>query len=144
MAESCTGGLLAHLLTNVAGSSNYFIGGVVAYSPAAKIKLLKVKKEVIDTKGIVSKDVALAMAKGVRALLDTDLGVGITGFAGPTGGEGSANAPVGTVCIGLYSLCGETTREFFFTGSREEIKAKAAQSALELIKEFVLKNPLLR
>lgn len=99
MAESCTGGLLSNLLTQIPGSSKYFILGVVAYSNQAKENILKIPRDIIVKKGAVSKNVAELLAKAVRLMAKTDFGIGITGTAGPTGG--SREKPVGTVFIAI-------------------------------------------
>src|SRR3972149_9772494 len=100
-AESCTGGLIAHRITNVAGSSDYFDSGVVSYSNEAKMELLKVPEEVINAYGTVSRQTAIAMAEGIRRLRSTDMGLGVTGIAGPAGG--TAAKPVGVGYIALSS-----------------------------------------
>ncbi|MCD4779310.1 MAG: CinA family protein [Candidatus Omnitrophica bacterium] len=135
IAESCTGGLLSHRLTNVPGSSQTFIGSIVAYSNDIKSGLLGVSEETLKRKGAVSADTAIAMAKGCLKLFKTDFGVGITGIAGPSGG--TKKKPIGltfiAVSIGEESLC----LECIFTGTRAEVKRFATQQALKLIKEFL-------
>ena len=101
-AESCTGGLIAHRLTNVSGASDYVVGGVVAYSNAVKVALLGVREDFLASKGAVSEIVAREMAQGVRRRLDADFGVGVTGIAGPSGG--TPEKPVGT---GVHCHCGQ-------------------------------------
>ena len=132
-AESCTGGMLAARLTDIAGSSAYFPGGVVSYSNEAKTLQLGVPAETIEEKGAVSEEVALAMARGARERFGADIGVGITGIAGP--GGGSFEKPVGTVYIAASS--GKGAREecvmHKFTGSRSAIRARSAAHALEMI-----------
>lgn len=131
VAESCTGGLLAHRLTNIPGSSTYFRQGIVAYANEAKTQLLGVSPEDLTLHGAVSSEVALAMARGVRALAGTDVGVGITGIAGP--GGGTPTKPVGLVYLAV-DLRGETqVRRELFQASREEVKWRASQSALDLL-----------
>jgi nicotinamide-nucleotide amidase len=136
VAESCTGGLLMDHLTNVPGSSNYLRGGVVAYSEEVKIKLLGVPKELIEREGVVSGDVALGMANGIVKLLSVDLGVGITGVAGPTGGD--ERHPVGEAFIALVSKGRNLVRRFRFSGNREEIKLKVTQAALDMIRRELI------
>jgi nicotinamide-nucleotide amidase len=131
VAESCTGGLLAKSLTDHPGSSEFLLGGVVAYSDAAKIGLLGVPRAVLVERGAVSRQVAVAMAQGVRERLGADAGIGITGVAGP--GGGSPEKPVGTV---WYAAClGGTTesRTFQFPGDREAIRARASWAAMRLL-----------
>jgi len=138
-AESCTGGLLSHRITNVSGSSSYFLEGVVSYSNEAKSQILGVPKELIENHGAVSSTVVEEMAKGVRQLAGADIGIGISGIAGP--GGGTAEKPVGTVFIGLESdKEGTITREFHFHGSREEIKLVTVLNALDLIRQSLLNN----
>ncbi|HPZ06591.1 MAG TPA: competence/damage-inducible protein A, partial [Candidatus Eremiobacteraeota bacterium] len=131
-AESCTGGLIAHKLTNVSGISEYFLEGIVSYSNEAKIKLLHVPEELIVTYGAVSPQVAESMATGVRSLSGSDLSIGVTGIAGPTGG--TAEKPVGLVYIAVSTLEKLQTEKFLFRGSREEIKERAANSALNILR----------
>ena len=134
-AESCTGGLVAHRITNVSGSSDYFESGVITYSNEAKIDLLKVPEETIKTHGAVSGQTAVAMAEGIRILRNTDIGIGITGIAGPTGG--TATKPVGLVYIALSASSCVECKEFRFGGDREGIKLKASEAALEMIRGFL-------
>ncbi len=136
VAESCTGGLLSHRLTNVPGSSGYYVGGVVAYSNAFKIAALSVDDEVIEREGAVSDTVATGMARGARSASGADIAVAITGIAGP--GGGSAEKPVGLTFIALADGSGEVCRRYEFWGGREQIKARAAQSALELLRRHLL------
>ncbi len=133
IAESCTGGLISSRITDVSGSSDYFVMGLVAYSNKAKEYILGVSGKLIQKYGTVSKQVALEMAKGVRLLADTDIGIGVTGIAGPTGGTKSK--PVGLVYVALVKR-GLTpfVREFRFKGTRSEIKFQASQAALDLIR----------
>jgi PncC family amidohydrolase len=134
VAESCTGGLIGHLFTNVPGSSRCFIGGVAAYHGRAKIALLGVPEETLRTYGGVSAEAATAMAAGVRERLNADIGIGVTGIAGPTGG--SPEKPIGTVYLALVTRDGATVaiREHF-QGSREAYKDQTAERALRLIEE---------
>lgn len=131
VAESCTGGLLGDLLTSFPGSSRYFIGGVIAYADAVKTALLGVDAATIGAYGAVSREVALEMAIGVRERLGTDLGVGITGIAGPDGG--TAEKPVGLVFVAVVSAGGTAVKRCQFHGSRSDVKTGAAGVALELI-----------
>jgi PncC family amidohydrolase len=133
VAESCTGGLIASRITDVAGSSEYFDAGVVVYSNQAKQRLLSVPAESIEAHGAVSREVAEKMAEGVRTATGSDLGLAVTGIAGPTGG--SPEKPVGTVYIGLATKTGTGARTFFrkfqFSGGRLEIKAQTSTEALQ-------------
>jgi len=135
VAESCTGGLLGSRITDVSGSSDYFNRGIVAYSNDAKIEELGVPKELIESHGAVSPEVAEAMAKGVRRLSRTDYGIGITGIAGPTGG--TPEKPVGLVYIGLASEEGTKVERCFFLGSRKKIKFLSSQKALDMLRDFL-------
>jgi len=139
IAESCTGGLIADLLTNVSGSSRYLERGVVAYSDASKIEMLSVDPEIIRQHGSVSKEVAEAMAVGVRNLARTDIGLSTTGIAGPTGG--TTEKPVGLVWIGLADKDGLIALKFNFGDDRRRVKERASAAALELVRRRVLKLP---
>ncbi|MDP3012878.1 MAG: nicotinamide-nucleotide amidohydrolase family protein, partial [Candidatus Subteraquimicrobiales bacterium] len=135
-AESCTGGLLSHRITNVPGSSDYFLGGVVAYSNEVKQSTLGIEKASIQKTGAVSEEVARIMAEKIRVLTNSDIGVGITGIAGPTGG--SKEKPVGLVYIALCSKSKVEIEEFNFKGEREMIKYKATQAALNFVRKFLI------
>ncbi|MGA8035621.1 MAG: competence/damage-inducible protein A [Candidatus Acidiferrales bacterium] len=136
VAESCTGGMLAERLTNIAGSSAYFLGGVVCYSNELKTSLVGVPTEMIEAKGAVSSEVALALSDGIRRRTGATLGVGITGIAGP--GGGTAEKPVGLVHIGIADERGPRERAFRFTGDRDRIRAYATQAALDTIRRHFL------
>ena len=136
LAESCTGGLISNLLTNVSGSSAYFIESIIAYSNEAKIKLLHVSSQTIEKFGAVSSQTASAMAKGIKELAGSDYGLSITGIAGPTGE--TSQKPVGLVYIGLAHQNGVDTSEHKFFGTREIIKQKAAQTALDTIRKHLI------
>jgi len=135
-AESCTGGLVAHRLTNIPGSSRYVDRGVVVYSNEAKTDLLGVPAELIRTHGAVSAPVAEAMARGVCRIGGTACGVAVTGIAGPDGG--SPEKPVGTVFIGVASPAGVEVRRFHFAGGREAVKGQSAQAALDMLRRALL------
>lgn len=135
VAESCTGGLIANRLTDIPGSSDYFDCGFVTYSIKAKHELLGVPMTTIKKFGVVSAQTAFAMAEGARKTSDTNLGVGVTGIAGPTGGV--SEKPVGLVYIAVAYDKGNICREFNFKGSRKEIKEKASDEALKLVKEYL-------
>lgn len=132
VAESCTGGLLGHLLTRPAGASDYFLGGVIAYSNEAKTALLGVPRAVLKKHGAVSAQTARSMAVGVRKKLKADVGVSITGIAGPSGG--SREKPVGLVYIACADGRRVEVKRFLFKGSRAAVKEKAARSALRLLR----------
>ena len=131
IAESCTGGLVSHRITNVSGSSTYFLGGVISYANEAKVRLLGVSPETLDKFGAVCFETVLEMSRGVRDALSADIGIATSGIAGPTGG--TPDKPVGTVWIGFSSAAGEEARHFLFEGNRLSIKEQAAQAALQVL-----------
>jgi len=132
LAESCTGGLIAHRITRIAGSSVYFKGGVVAYSNELKERLLGVSPQIIGAHGAVSMETALAMAAGAARITGSSLALSVTGIAGPDGG--SPEKPVGTICFGLAT--GEETRAFrcHFSGDRWQVQEKACHKALDILR----------
>jgi competence/damage-inducible protein CinA-like protein len=134
-AESCTGGLLAGRITDVPGSSEYFLEGVVSYSNEAKIDLLRVPKKLIETHGAVSEQVAGAMAAGIRKRAGSTLGIGVTGVAGP--GGGSDEKPVGLVYIALADDSQITTRRFIFPGDRQFIRLLSVNAALDMVRRRI-------
>ena len=134
-AESCTGGLLTDRLTNVAGSSAYVKGSVIAYANEIKINVLRVKAETIENFGAVSRQTAQELSENVRQILNTDIGVSITGIAGP--GGGTPEKPLGTVYIGISGPNGDRVQKFKFNGNRKEIKEKAVEAALVLIQVYL-------
>ena len=136
VAESCTGGLLSERLTRVPGSSGYFLGGVVCYGNDLKTKLAGVPPALLETHGAVSKPVAQALAEGIRNRSGANIGIGITGVAGPSGG--TSEKPVGLVYISLADERGTQVREFRFPGDRERIRHWATQAALELIRRRMM------
>ncbi len=135
-AESCTGGLLAQRLTTIAGSSSFFLGGVVCYSNELKTAWADVPAETIQANGAVSADVAVALAEGIRRRAGSTLGVGITGIAGP--GGGSEEKPVGTVHIALASANGVKQLGRIYPGDREAIRWQASQIALDMVRVHFL------
>ncbi|MBP9095270.1 MAG: nicotinamide-nucleotide amidohydrolase family protein, partial [Ignavibacteria bacterium] len=137
IAESCTGGLLSSRITDVSGSSSYFVGGVVAYSNEFKIKFLDVKEETLREFGAVSEETAKQMAEGVRKHFNTDIGISITGIAGP--GGGTDKKPVGLVYIGYSDKNITFASKFLFGNFRERNKKRAAQMALEILRKALLK-----
>ena len=133
-AESCTGGLLSSLLTDVEGSSAYMQGTVVAYANEVKEKLLGVKHETLEKYGAVSEETAREMARGAAKLMGTDIGVGITGIAGP--GGGTEEKPVGRVYIAVAGPQGEQVRANDFCGDRDEVKLQTASTALRMLVDY--------
>ncbi|MBS1820325.1 MAG: competence/damage-inducible protein A [Acidobacteria bacterium] len=139
VAESCSGGLLASRLTDVAGSSDYFDRGVVSYSNRAKTEWLGVPAELIEANGAVSEAVARAMADGIRARSGASVGIGITGIAGP--GGGTPEKPVGTVCIAVVTPNGGDVRRFTFIGPREMVKFQSTQAAMNMLRLHLSDGP---
>ena len=131
VGESCTGGLIAARLCDRPGASDRFVGGVVAYSNAAKESLLEVPKDLIEANGAVSDEVALAMARGAGRVLSADVGVGITGIAGP--GGGTEDKPVGLVCFAVVSDQGELVRSIQIPGGRADVRERSTTIALHLV-----------
>lgn len=140
VAESCTGGLLSSRLTNLSGSSNYFERGVVTYSNAAKVEILKVDEDLIQQQGAVSAEVAMQMAEGIKATSGVDIGVSLTGILGPLGAV--PGKPVGTVFIGYCDNKVCTAKRFQFGEDRILNKSRATQAALEMIRRNLLGIPL--
>jgi len=136
-AESCTGGLLGHIITNMPGASDFYLGGQITYSNQAKIEWLNVPEMTIEKHGAVSKQTVLAMARGIRATFSSShppdqlIGISISGIAGPSGG--SAQKPVGTVWVGISMPERENANHFLFSGDREAIKHQSAMKALEML-----------
>ncbi len=135
-AESCTGGLIGARITNIAGSSDYFERGAVTYSNASKSELLGVPRELIERHGAVSDEVAAAMAQGIRQSAKTDFGLAVTGIAGPSGG--SEQKPVGLVYTALAAADGVKTAEHRFLGDREQIRMRASQMALDMVRRHLI------
>jgi len=136
VAESCTGGMIAQKITAAAGSSDYFVGGVVTYSNDAKHDWLGVSEETLQVHGAVSKETAAEMAQGVRARFGTSIGVATTGIAGP--GGGTSETPVGTVFIGVADENGEEVKAMTIGGERDRVRMWATQRALEMVRRRVL------
>ena len=136
-AESCTGGMVAERLTNVPGSSRYFMSGVICYSNESKMELAGIPPLLLEMQGAVSIEVARGLAEGIRARAGTTIGVGVTGIAGPTGG--SPEKPVGTVYIAVATPTETEHRQFLFPGDRERIRWQASQAALDMVRRAVLK-----
>jgi nicotinamide-nucleotide amidase len=136
VAESCTGGLIAQRITNIPGSSGYFLGGVVSYANSLKTAYLGVDAVLLDTHGAVSREVAEAMAAGIRERSRADIGLAVTGVAGPEGG--SEAKPVGTVYIGISAPDGNWVSKFHFNGDRSQIREMTAQTGLDLVRKYLL------
>lgn len=135
VAESCTGGLIGHKLTSVPGSSGYFEGGVVVYSNQSKVELLGVEVDTLERHGAVSDRTVREMARGVRGYMGTDIGLAVTGIAGPEGG--SEEKPVGTVHLGLAAEKGIFSGKYRFWGNRHEVKSNAAMMALDWVRRHL-------
>lgn len=138
VAESCTGGLIAQRLTNIAGSSAYFLGGVVSYANSLKTKYLGVSEATLEKHGAVSREVAEAMAAGIRERSGADIGLAVTGIAGPEGG--TEEKPVGTVYIGIATPDGNWVSKFQFEGDRHQIRELTAQTGLDLVRKYLLQS----
>ncbi len=134
-AESCTGGLISSRITNIGGASEYFVAGLVTYSNKSKTSFLSVPEEVIGQHGAVSRETAQLMAEGVRNKTGADIGIAVTGIAGPLGG--TPEKPVGTVFIGIAAKEISKVRNFLFAGNRLEIKQKTSDAALEFLKDYL-------
>lgn len=135
-AESCTGGMLAAYLTEVPGASKYFTSGIISYSNKAKIELLSVKPQTLETFGAVSEEVAKEMAIGSLNLSGSNVAISITGIAGPDGG--TIHKPVGMVCFGVATASETKTFTHHFKGNRAEIRSKACAAALKLSLDYFL------
>lgn len=135
LAESCTGGLLGSRITDVPGSSEYFLGGVVAYAYEVKADLLGVRWNTLNTNGAVSRETVLEMARGVRNLLKADIAISVSGIAGP--GGGTPEKPVGTTWIGLVANDEERAEKFQFSGGREENKISSVDAALKMLLDYL-------
>lgn len=137
-AESCTGGLISDKLTNISGSSEYFQGGIVAYSYEAKVALLNVSWDTLRAHGAVSKEIVIEMARGARTALGTDIAVSVSGIAGP--GGGLPDKPVGTTWIGLSTTEGDWARKFVWDGDRLQNKVLSAEAALQFVMDYLEGN----
>jgi len=134
-AESCTGGLVSDRITNVSGSSEYFPGGVVAYSYEAKVNVLSVLWDTLNAHGAVSEETVLEMARGARKLFNADIGISVSGIAGPTGGL--PEKPVGTTWFGLSANNGEWARHFVWDGDRIHNKHYSSEAALQFVLDYL-------
>jgi len=138
IAESCTGGLIGHRITNISGSSTYYLGSITAYAYRAKVRLLGVSWDTLEKFGAVSEETVSEMAKGIRHALAADIGLSVSGIAGPTGG--TPEKPVGYAWIGLNTPQGIWTLQHNAGGNRIENKAEVAQVALEFLYTFLSTN----
>lgn len=137
-AESCTGGLVSHRITNMAGSSVYFMGGIVSYSNEIKAALLGVSHETLTVYGAVSKETVLEMARGARKALGVDIAVSVSGIAGP--GGGTDEKPVGTTWVGLSAANVDLARHFLWHGGRQQNKQQSAEAALQIVLDHLEGN----
>ncbi len=135
VAESCTGGLIGHRITNVPGSSAYYLGSVTAYAYEAKVRLLGVSWDTLNAHGAVSRATVLEMAAGIRRTLNAEIGLSVSGIAGP--GGGTEDKPVGTTWVGLAAPDGTWARVFCWQGDRLENKAHSAQAALDMLLAYL-------
>ncbi|MBI79676.1 MAG: damage-inducible protein CinA [Gammaproteobacteria bacterium] len=127
-AESCTGGLISKIITDTSGSSEWFTNGIITYSNSSKVRFLNIDEGKINDKGVVSEIIALDMAKNIMTMSGADISVGVTGIAGPEGGNDSK--PVGTVCFGWATKVEAISETCYFTGDREAIRYASAEKAL--------------
>ena len=134
-AESCTGGLIGHRLTNVPGSSEYFLGGIIAYANEIKERVLGVSHQTLETHGAVSAETASEMARGARRVLGVDLAVSVTGIAGP--GGGTAEKPIGLVYAALAAPDFERVERFVWHQDREGNKWESSEAALQMVQEYL-------
>lgn len=137
IAESCSGGLLSHLITNVSGSSSYFKGSIIAYSNCVKVNTLGVSEKTIERFGAVSKNVASEMAIAVKKVIKADLGLSITGIAGPLGE--TEEKPIGLVYIGLSRGIDTIVKDFLFPGERDEVKEQSAYYAMDMVRRLLIR-----
>lgn len=135
LAESCTGGLIGHRITNIPGSSTYYQGSVTAYAYEAKVRLLGVKWETLEAHGAVSPETVTEMAEGARLALAADIGLSVSGIAGP--GGGTPQKPVGYVCFALSAPKQTLTRQQNFKGERIAVKEQAAEYALQFLLDYL-------
>lgn len=135
IAESCTGGLVSHHITNIPGASTYYLGSIIAYAYHAKVRLLDVSWDTLEEYGAVSEETVKEMAQGVRQALGSDVGLSISGIAGP--GGGTADKPVGTACLGLSAPGEIRTKRIQANGSRLENKEEFCAEALKFLEEHL-------
>ena len=134
-AESCTGGLIGHLITNVPGSSNYYLGSVTAYANQAKVRLLGVAPNTLEQYGAVSAETVIEMARGIRQALSAEVGLAVSGIAGPDGG--TPEKPVGLAWIGLSAPGMEQAWHYLWPGDRLQVKEQTARQALQLLVDYL-------
>jgi PncC family amidohydrolase len=134
-AESCTGGLIGSRITDIPGSSEYFLGSIVAYAYEVKASLLGIPWDTLNTYGAVSRETVVAMAHGARKQLNGDIAISVSGIAGP--GGGTPEKPVGTTWVGLVAQDGDWATVFHFSGNREENKSASATAALEMLLDYL-------
>ncbi len=134
-AESCTGGLIGHRLTDVPGSSDYFLGGIIAYSNEIKERSLGVKLETLQTHGAVSAETAIEMARGARRALGTDIAVSVTGIAGP--GGGTTDKPIGLTYVAVVAAHYERVERFVWGGDRAGNKRASSEAALQMLQDYL-------
>lgn len=139
IAESCTGGLIGHRITDIPGSSAYYLGSVTAYAYEAKVRLLGISWETLNTHGAVSRETVLGMARGIRNVLNAEVGLSVSGIAGP--GGGTPEKPVGTVWIGLSAPDFEQAYHIFWNAGRLANKQHSAQQALEILYAYLQGTP---
>jgi PncC family amidohydrolase len=135
LAESCTGGLVSHRITNVSGSSSYYLGGITAYANQTKVRLLGVSPATLEEHGAVSRETVLEMARGVRQSLHADISMSISGIAGP--GGGTSEKPVGLTWIGLCAPDWEHAWEYVWQGDRLQVKEQSAAEVLRLLRDYL-------
>lgn len=135
VAESCTGGLISHRITNIAGSSTYYLGGITAYAYEAKVRLLGVRWETLEKYGAVSRETVIEMAQGARRALAADVAISVSGIAGP--GGGTANKPVGLIWIGLAAPEFQGGWSYQWSGDRLKNKELSAEAALQLLVDYL-------
>ncbi|RPI85126.1 MAG: CinA family protein [Chloroflexi bacterium] len=140
VAESCTGGLVGHRVTNVPGSSTYYVGSITAYAYEAKVRLLNLSWETLETYGAVSRETVLEMARGVRRVLAADIGLSVSGIAGP--GGGTPQKPVGTVWFGLSAAGLDFAWMRLMKGDRIAVKEQSAEDALQMLFKYLRGEPL--
>ena len=138
VAESCTGGLVGHRITNIPGSSTYYMGSITAYAYEAKVRLLGVQWTTLENYGAVSEQVVIEMARGVRRALAADIGISVSGIAGP--GGGTADKPVGLTCFGLSNANDELAWQIIWKGDRLANKEQSAEHTLKLLVEYLRRN----